>query len=183
MSDLARRPGPDEYNEFYGTYVQAAVQAVAARAESDGGIVAQMQTQLDRALELWTGLPEPKRDHRYAEGKWSLRQLLGHVIDAERIFSYRALCIARGDRTALPGMNQDEYMDGARFDDRSWQSLVDEYRHQRLANLALFGSFDEDALDRKGTASAFPVTVRALLWIVAGHELHHLRIVDERYLG
>lgn len=177
MNDFARRPGPDEFDEFYGTYVHA------VHLGPERGVLDRLRDQHDRATAVWTGLPEAKRDYRYAAGKWSLRQLLGHVIDAERIFAYRALCIARGDGTPLPGMDQDEYMAGARFEERSWSSLVDEYRHQRLANLALFGSFDAETLDRRGTASGLPVSVRALVWIVTGHELHHLRIVDERYLA
>jgi len=174
MKHFTHRPVADEYNPYYGGYIQAV---------PEGDVVARMASELDAGLALYGGIPEAKRAYRYAEDKWTVRQVLGHVVDTERIFSYRALCIARGDRTPLPGMDQDDYMAGADFETRSWESLLSEYEHLRRANLALFATFDEDILDRRGVASGFEVSVRALVWIAAGHEIHHRRVVRERYLA
>jgi uncharacterized damage-inducible protein DinB len=174
MEHFTLRPAADEYNPFYAGYIQAV---------PDGDVAVRMASELDTGLALYGGIPKTKRDHRYADGKWTVRQVLGHVVDTERIFSYRALCIARGDRTPLPGMDQDDYMAGADFDTRSWDSLLGEYEHLRRANLALFSSFDAESLDRRGAASGFEVSVRALVWITAGHEMHHRRVLRERYLG
>ena len=170
---MSRRPQPDEYDACYADYVGCV---------PDGDVLATFATQRDELLALITGLPEGTLDHRYAVGKWSVREVVGHVIDAERVFSYRALRFARGDATPLPGMDQDEFIAGADFAHRSHASLVDEYVHLRSANIALFGSFDDEALCRTGVASDCPFTVRALIWLTAGHERHHLDVLRERYL-
>lgn len=169
----SQKPGTDEFNEFYAGYVAAV---------PDGDVVERLATELEAGLDFYARIPEAKHDARYAEGKWTLRQVLGHVVDTERIFSYRLMCIARGDEAPLPGMDQNEYMAGADFDHRSWESLMDEYEYLRNANVALISSLDDAAFDRRGTASGFPISVRALAWILAGHELHHRGVVAERYL-
>ena len=119
---------------------------------------------------------------RYAPGKWSLTEVIGHVVDTERVLATRAMLFARGDAKPLPGFDQDALIEGAMFDDRPLASLVDEFEHLRRANVALFGSWGEEAQARRGVASGCAFTVRALVTIVAGHALHHLDVVRERYL-
>jgi len=168
-----RRPARSEYADFYAAYIGQV---------PDGDVLELLEEQLASSLDLFASIPADKLDHRYAPGKWTVKQVLGHVIDAERIFSYRALRFARGDATPLPGMDQETFMAGANFAQRPMASLVEEYRHQRLADLALFRSFDEEILGRTGEASGCLFTVRALVYIIAGHERHHVRILRERYL-
>lgn len=168
----SRRPATDEYNTFYSTYVDKV---------GDGDILDILRDQLAAILDQLTGIPLERHDYRYAEGKWSVKEMVGHLLDTEWIFTYRALCIARGETQPLPGMDQDDYMAGANFAGRSMSSLLDELNHLRSANLALFASFGEAELDRRGTASGFPISVRALLYIIAGHMKHHLGVLEERY--
>jgi len=168
-----RRPEPSEYDDFYAGYVAQV---------PDGDVLELLKEQGASHRELFAAIPEEKHDHRYAPGKWTVKEVIGHLIDTERVFAYRALAFARGDAAPIPGMDQDEYMAGADFGRRSMASLIDEYHHLRAADVALFGSFDEAVLDRTGVASGVPFTVRALLWIVAGHERHHLGVLKERYL-
>ena len=168
----SRRPATDEYNAFYATYVDKV---------GDGDILEILTNQLATALDILTGIPLERHDHRYAEGKWSAKEVVGHLLDTEWIFTYRALCIARGETNPLPGMDQDVYMAGSNFDRRSMTHLLEELRHLRSANLALFASFGDTELDRRGTASGFPITVRALLYIIAGHMEHHLGVLQEKY--
>lgn len=127
-------------------------------------------------------LPPSKRDHRYAEGKWSIKELLQHIVDAERIFAYRALCIARKDMTPLPGFDENAYQDQAKTDQRDWNDLVEEFCLVRRSNMILFASFDEEQLESTGTASNASNYVRAFGFIMAGHVAHHWRIIQERYL-
>lgn len=171
--DRSLRPAPDEFHEFYAGYVDTV---------PDGDIVRRLEAELDAGISFYDRIPEDLRDHRYADGKWSVREVLGHVVDTERIFAYRLMCIARGDRTPLPGMDQDEYMAGADFASRSWESLRAEYEHQRRADVALVSSLGADDFARRGTASGWEVSVRAVAWILAGHEMHHRHVLRERYL-
>lgn len=173
-SPFHRRPEPGEYDAFYGTYVSKV---------PEGDVLEILETQLASTVELLAAIPQDRWDHRYAPGKWTIREVVGHVIDAERVFAYRALRFARGDTTPLPGMDQEDFMAGADFSRRSMDSLIDEHRHQRLSNLALFASFDGEVLSRTGVASDCSFTVRALIHILAGHERHHVEILKQRYLG
>jgi len=131
---------------------------------------------------LLDNLTEAQAEKAYAPGKWTLKEMLAHQIDTERIFAYRAMRFARGDRQDLPGFDQDEYVAHSGANARTLQSLLAEYDATRAATIALFDSFGEEQLDRRGTANGGPATVRALLFIVPGHELHHLRLIQERYL-
>ena len=119
---------------------------------------------------------------RYAPGKWSLREVLGHIIDAERIFAYRALRFARNDPTELPGFEQDDLIPAAHFDQRPWADLLAEFELVRRSNLLLFAGFDREAWLRQGVASRNRISVRALAYVIAGHELHHLRVIRTKYL-
>jgi hypothetical protein len=166
-------PEPSEYPPYYGKYISQVPQ---------GDIVAILQQGLDDALTLLHGLPPDKADFRYAPGKWSLKESLGHVIDAERIFAYRALRFARNDKTPLPSFEQDDYMPYARFGDRKLSDLIREFEHVRQASVDLFRPLDAEAWQRRGTASGGEFTVRAMAYITAGHEIHHRRILETRYL-
>lgn len=168
----AARPASTEYAPYYDRYVQQV---------PDGDVVALLRAQLGETLALLRAVPEARADHRYAEGKWSVREVVGHVADAERVFAYRLLRIARGDRTPLPGFDENAWMSQAPFEGRTLASLVAELETVRAATLTLVESLDEVALAREGRASDNPVTARALAWIIAGHERHHVTILRERY--
>ncbi|MDQ2664508.1 MAG: DinB family protein [Gemmatimonadota bacterium] len=166
------RPDPSEYAEWYAGYV--------ARVP-EGDVVASLRDGRDRMKEALGTLPETMGDHRYAEGKWSVRTVIGHLIDAERIFSYRALRIARGDATPLPSFDQAVYAAAAESDDRRVTELVAELLAVRDSTTRLFASLPDAAWTRTGTASAASVSVRAIAYITAGHSLHHLAILKDRY--
>jgi uncharacterized damage-inducible protein DinB len=167
------RPGADEYAPYYERYVSLV---------PDADLVETLERQGAETVALLRGLSEEQGAHRYEPGKWSVKQLVGHVCDGERIFSYRALAFARGDLQALPGMEQDEWMAGVDFDARTLSSLVDEFEAVRSATLHLLRHLSPEAWARRGTASGNEVTARALAYIIAGHEAHHVRVLRERYL-
>jgi uncharacterized damage-inducible protein DinB len=168
------RPDASEFLPYYGKYIDRV---------PGGDLLQTLRTQLDGTLALVRGLPEERGGHRYAPGKWSIREVLGHVIDAERIFAYRALRIARADGTPLASFDENAYAQNSGADARTLADLAEELAHVRLGNLALFRSLDDAALARRGTASDATVSVRALIWIIAGHEAHHVSLLRERYLA
>ena len=127
-------------------------------------------------------MPPDKLTYRYAENKWTIKEILVHIMDDERIYAYRALRIARNDKTPLPGFEQDDYVPFSKANQRSLASILREYKTVRQATVSLFTSFNMEDLLRIGTANDHPVSVRALAWHIAGHELHHLNIIKERYL-
>jgi uncharacterized damage-inducible protein DinB len=170
----ARRPDAAEFAPFYAGYVAAV---------PEGDIVSVLRRGGDEWQRMLAELPDARGDHRYAEGKWSIRQLVGHVSDAERIFTYRALRIARGDKTPLASFDENAYAETAGSDRRTLSALAEELRVVREASVALFNSLPDDAWTRTGTASEKTVSVRALAYIAAGHAQHHLKILKERYLG
>lgn len=133
-------------------------------------------------LQLLSGIREEQSMHRYAEGKWSIKELLLHIIDTERIFVNRAVRIARGDKTMLPGYDENTYAANSGADARSFASLVSEYKLQRASTLAFFGGVDELSRTLIGNASGGPISVRALGYMLAGHEIHHQKVIVERYL-
>lgn len=134
-------------------------------------------------LSFFDRIPKKKREHRYAEGKWSIKELLLHLIDAERIFSYRALRFARKDATPLPGFDENIYVTNAKIDNRTWKDLIREFKAVRNSTELLFESFDEDQLEAGGVStSGHSNYVRAFGFIVAGHCNHHRRVIKERYL-
>ena len=172
-SSERRRPASTEYDSFYSGYVDKV---------PDGDIIDILKEQLASSLDLLALVPEEKTDYRYAPGKWTLKEVLGHIIDTEWVFTYRALRFARGDKAPLPGMDQDDFMAGANFKERGFSSLLDEFRHLRMASTILFESFGEEILDREGIASGCTFTVRSIPYIVAGHERHHIGVLTARYL-
>lgn len=170
--DYHERPTPEEYAPFYHRYV--------ARLP-DGGVVALLRTQLSETVALLEGVADADADRGYAPGKWSIKEVVGHVTDTERVMSYRALRIARGDTTELPGFEQDPYVAAANSGDRTLEDLRAELRAVRRATVALFETLPRGAWTRRGVASGSTVSVRALACIIAGHELHHRALLRERY--
>jgi uncharacterized damage-inducible protein DinB len=172
---LAEPPAADggEYLPYYATYV--------AKVEP-GDVLARLETQLADTVAVLDQIGEERAGYRYAPGKWSVREVVGHMVDTERVFAYRAMCAARGETAALPGFDENAWVAGADFDGRTLNSLMGELTAVRRATVALFRNLDEDALARRGVANGAPVTARALAWIIAGHELHHRAILAERYL-
>ncbi len=136
-----------------------------------------------RMLELVHSIDDEKKDFRYAEGKWTIRELLCHMIDAERIFAYRALRFSRNDKTPLPGWEENDYAPHANASNRSLKQIADEMRHVRLSTLDMFEGFTEEMLAHKGTANNNEMSVMLLGFVIAGHETHHRKILAERYLG
>jgi uncharacterized damage-inducible protein DinB len=167
------RPDASEHLPYYSKYVDRV---------PDGDLLQTLRDQLDETLALVRGLDESQGGHAYAPGKWSIRGVLNHVIDAERIFAYRALRIARGDGTPLESFDENAYAETANADARTLADLAEELEHVRRGNLLFFRSLDDEALARRGTASDAEVSVRALAWIIAGHERHHVALLRERYL-
>jgi uncharacterized damage-inducible protein DinB len=168
------RPEPGEYADFYGKYI-------AMVTTSD--IVATLDAQRLQMGQEFAARSERDGNFRYAPDKWTVKEVLGHVTDAERIFAYRALRIARGDQTPMSGFDENDYVRAASFGDRSLATLAEEFGQVRTATLALFRSFKDEVWSRRGVANKNEVTVRALAFIIAGHELHHRRILDERYFA
>jgi hypothetical protein len=168
------RPSADEHSPYYARYIDRV---------PDGDLLEYMQRQLVEAAAFLRAIPAELQEHRYAEGKWSVKEVIGHISDTERIFSYRALRFARADQTPLPGYDENTYVPAANFGARDFASLVDEWVHVRHATLALFRGLDADAVLRRGKANDAEVSVRALAWILAGHVDHHEAILRERYLG
>lgn len=167
------RPDRSEYADYYHGYI--------ARVP-DGDIVETLEAQRRDAGSFLLSVPEGRGGYRYAEGKWTLKDVIGHVVDAERVFGFRALAFARRDPAAIPGMEQDDYVAAGRFAARSLESLREEFDGLRRSHVALFGSFDDGTWSRRGTASGVDFTVRAVAWILAGHAFHHLAVIRERYL-
>lgn len=167
-------PQPDEYAPFYANYVN--------KAAAQGNVLETLEHLKDNTWKFLNALGEEKANFTYAEGKWTLKQLVSHMIDAERIFAYRVLCFSRGEQQALPGFDENGYVEQADLSGQTLHELAKEFRTLREANLYLFKSLNEAQLLNAGIASGKPVSVRALLFITAGHELHHLDIMKERYL-
>lgn len=169
----ATRPAKSEFLPFYERYI--------ARVP-EGDVVATLTTQIGETLELLRSLPASVSTYRYAPDKWSVNQLVGHVIDSERLFAGRALRFARNDPTPLPGFEQDDYARNSTFDAYPLSELASELEAVRQSTIFLFRHMDEEAWTRRGVASNGEVSVRALAYIIAGHELHHREILTSHYL-
>jgi uncharacterized damage-inducible protein DinB len=166
-------PAEDEYFHYYGKYV-----ALVEGAD----ILASLEKQIAETQTILETISEEKAAFRYAEDKWSIKELVGHIIDSERIFAYRALRIARGDETPIEGFEQDDYVKNGNFDDCRLENLAAEFAIVRQSTRLLLKNLTAEAWTRRGTASDKPVSVRALAYIIAGHEIHHINILKERYL-
>ena len=141
-----------------------------------------LRTQTPSFIQFLEAIPVEKRDYRYAEGKWTIKEVLLHILDAERIFAYRALCIARKDKTSFPSFDENLYADNSKAGQRKWEELVEEFKLVRQSNEIMFGSFDNEQLETSGTASNKSTYVLAIGFILVGHVTHHIRITNERYL-
>ncbi|QMU28467.1 DinB family protein [Adhaeribacter radiodurans] len=161
-----------EVAPFYHRYLQQI---------PEGDILVRLQEQADDISKLLTSLSSEKQNFAYKSGKWTVKELFGHMIDTERIMAYRALCIARGEKQSLPGFEENDYVAAAQFSKREINSLLQEYQLQRHGNITLFASFDETTLQRAGTMNNNNATVRGILTIIAAHEFHHLQILKDRY--
>lgn len=168
------RPDPAEYAPYYARYVDRV---------PEGDIIAILEDQMVATAGLLAGLNEAQGEHRYAPDKWTLKEVVSHVADGERVFCYRALRFARGDSTPLPGFDQDAWVPEAGCAHRTLVEIAEELRSVRAATLTLVRSLDDTMAVRGGMASGGPMTVRALAYIMAGHELHHLHLLRERYLA
>lgn len=167
------RPGVDEYAPYFATYVERI---------GDGDVLEVLRRQVGETATLLAGLSERDAEYRYAEGKWSIKEVVGHVADTERVMVYRAVCFARGEQAPLPGFDENEYVRHAKFGARTLAELVAEFRAVRAATIPFFAGLDAEELRRRGRANDRPYSVRAVAFIVAGHERHHRTILEERYL-
>lgn len=174
MSMHTTRPAFGEFNEYYADYIQEA---------PDGDILQTLARQGDDTHRLLSALDEKQAMHRYADGKWSVKEVALHLADAERVFGYRALTFARADAGPLPGFDENSWTPESHADRRPIQDIAGELTSARQANLRFFAGVDEEQWLRRGTASGNPFSVRALAWIIAGHQAHHIRILKERYLN
>lgn len=173
MASLTQRPDPSEYASYFGRYVSLV---------PDGAIADILKRQRDEHAAFYGGISEAQAAHRYAPDKWSIKQVLGHLIDAERVFAFRGLAASRNERKPLPGFEQDDYVAAGDFDDRAWRDLVGEYASVRAATIALYSGMTDAMLTRLGNANNADVSARACAFMIAGHELHHIKLLKERYL-
>lgn len=167
------KPNFDYLPEFYHDYVHKISEPDVSNALTNSG---------EQCLTLFRSISEEKSAFRYADGKWSIKELVSHVIDAERVFAYRALSFARNDNNSLPGFEENEWAASSKADNRTFEEIINEYDHVRKATIDLFASFDEEMLVRTGTASGGLFNVANLGYVIAGHETHHRNILNERYL-
>ncbi len=167
------KPSPSTYNPYFKRYVDQVPEEdlmTAFKKQSAG-----METFLN-------SISEEKSNYAYAEGKWTIKELLQHIIDTERIFNYRALCVARGERQSLPGFEEDDYAANSYANNRTWESLVKEFLSLRHSTQLMYETFNAAVLDNKGTSNNNPVTVVSLGFTTAGHYYHHQKVLEERYL-
>ncbi len=163
-----------EFAPFYATYIN--------QVSEENTLQEELEISLHRLIKFVQDIPMDKFDYRYAEGKWTIKDIVQHLIDAERIFAYRALRFARNDKTDLPGFEENDYVDNANANDRTILQLLTEISAVRHATMVLFKTFTEEQLLRMGTANKNPISVRALGFVIIGHQNHHQRVFLERYL-
>ena len=165
---------PNEYAAYYNTYLQL--------VDNEWSLTEELEISVHNFIHFVQNIPMDKHDYRYAEGKWTIKDIIQHLIDTERVFSYRALRFARNDSTELPGYDENLYAATANGSERKLQEMLTELALVRQSTIMLFKSFGEEALLRKGIASGNPATVRALGFIIIGHQNHHIKVFKERYL-
>lgn len=166
-----KRPQPEEYNSFYQRYIDTVGDDVLSEASD----------QLEIFPQYLRSIPHDKIDFAYADGKWTIKELLGHVTDTERIMAYRLLRFARNDSTGLAGFDENDYVMNAHSGDRDFNDMIEEFEAVRNANLFLFRSLTEEDLQRKGEANNSSISVRSLLFIIVGHVKHHQKVIEEIY--
>jgi hypothetical protein len=168
------RPEKTEYGEYYERYISLV---------PGSDIISELSAQPTQLQDIFVSMPEEKGAYAYADDKWTIKEVLSHLIDGERIFGYRALRISRGDETPIEGFEQDDYIEHSHANERSLADLLEEFNLLRRANLLVFNYLSDEDWERMGTASNSPVSVRALAYIMAGHVTHHVNILRERYLA
>ena len=171
---IIARPEPGEYDPYYDRYIALI---------PDADILTTLDNQRRQMMMLLCGRDEADGDFRYAPGKWTANEMLGHVCDTERIFAYRALRISRGDQTPIEGFEQDDYVKNGPFGHAPMSEMIEDYIAVRRATLTLLRNLDETAWARRGSANKKEISVRALAYLIAGHELHHKKILEEKYFG
>lgn len=168
-------PSENEYNanSYQFRYIQAVTSGDAFKS---------LRENISIVENFFKSIPEDKLHFRYAEGKWTPIEILGHIIDTERILAYRALCLARNEKQALPGFDEEDYVKATNFEKQSLRNLLQQYKAVRKSNILMFKTFTQRELKRIGTANGINYSARAMCWLMAGHELHHINIIKERYL-
>jgi hypothetical protein len=161
------------YPPFYETYI--------SKIDTGVDVLVSLEEGLRAVMTTFKFMSEEKARFRYADGKWSVKEVFGHLIDTERIMAFRALCIARGEKNALPGFDENAYVEQANFTDQSLGDMLEHYKMVRYSTILLKKTFSEEILDRKGIANGNDVNVRALMYIIVGHEKHHMQVLKERY--
>ena len=165
------KPKPGEYNPYYDTYISKV---------PEGDVIAQLKQRRDLSYELFNGLSDAEASFAYDEGKWTVKEVLGHINDTERTFAFRLFCFSR-ESVELPSMDQNIYAQNSTANSRTIQNLAAEFRATRDSNIYMIESLSEEQLSRTGIASGNPVSVRALIYMLVGHELHHLGVLKDRY--
>jgi hypothetical protein len=168
------RPTPEEYPEYYNQYLGLV---------KEGDIISILEEQSVYVQNFISSIPEEKGDYTYGFGKWTIKEVFGHLLDSERIFCYRALRIARRDKQPMPGYDQDEYVKNSKYFKRTLKEIADEMLMLRGANLKFFKSFDETDFMERGTANEMEFSVRGILYVLAGHELYHINFIKDNYLN
>jgi len=162
-----------EYASFYAPYINEL---------GNVDLNTELEESLTKFIVFLNSIPKDKLEYRYEEGKWTIKDILLHLIDAERIFAYRALRISRKDKTPLPGFDENSYAEAAKANKIEWNNLIEEFKLVRLTTIILFNRLEEEEIERVGVASGYEVSVRALGFIILGHQKHHKKIIKERYL-
>lgn len=163
---------PNEFNAYYGTYIN----------KTEGlSLIDDLKSAGEKTISFFENIPLDKLEYRYAEDKWTIKEIIQHLMDAERIFTYRALRIARKDQTPLPGFEQDDYILPSEANKRSIEDLIHEFKAIKSSTVTLFDSFSDEMLLSLGKASNSPISVRAIGFIIMGHEIHHCDVIKERY--
>jgi hypothetical protein len=167
------RPAADEYDPHYSGYISRV---------PDGDIIETMKSETTALLASLRAIPASRADYSYAPGKWTIRQIVGHLCDAERVFAYRAMRFARADRTPVPGFEENDYVDNAPFQRVPLADLIDELAHLRAATVRFFETLDAESMSRRGIANNAEISVRAIAYIMPGHSSHHIGVLKSRYL-
>jgi len=166
------RPSPNEYSPSHAAYISLV---------PDGNVLDVLRSQIDELAAVAARVPQDRETFAYGDGKWTVRQVFGHMGDGERIFAYRALCISRGETASLPGFDENEYVANSTSSSRELRDLAEELVLTRRANVHMFESLDEAAWRQTGSANGTPVSVNAIAWVMAGHTRHHLNVLRDRY--
>lgn len=173
MAVTINKPSVSEYPDYYQSYMNLL---------PEGDILQILEKQIADLRHMFRNIADERAEEAYAEGKWTMKELLQHLIDSERIFGYRALCFSRGEEASLPGWDEGKYVSNSQANIRTLENLLDEYELTRRSNMAMFRSFTSDMMNNYGMANGREMSLRGLIYVIAAHELHHMNILQERYL-